>query len=114
MAGAEAAEKQPKNSRLGDIIADAGILDKKNIEAVVNDNLDSAIRVGSALLKAKLIEEPTLYAALRLQTLLRLGYMQRKDTLEVLKHCVVDKVTLDKALNDKQLFVPSRMQWSWV
>lgn len=100
--------------RLGDLLAEAGVCDQEKIESVVTKNPDSAVRVGSALLKAGVIDESTLYSALRLQTSLRLGYMSREKTIELLKFCHDNKTTVERAFHDNQTYVPSRMQWTWV
>lgn len=100
--------------RLGDLIVEAGICDQEKIDALVKKNPDSAVRVGSVLLKAGIIDESTLYSALRLQTSLRLGYMSHKKTVELLKYCHANNVTVEKAMHDNHLYVPSRMQWTWV
>ncbi len=100
--------------RLGDLIVEAGICDQEKIDALVKKNPDSAVRVGSVLLKAGIIDENTLYSALRLQTSLRLGYMSHKKTVELLKYCHANNVTVEKAMHDNHLYVPSRMQWTWV
>ncbi|MDZ4838112.1 MAG: hypothetical protein SGJ27_30385 [Candidatus Melainabacteria bacterium] len=100
--------------RLGDLIIEAGICDKEKLESVVSKNPDSAVRVGSMLLKAGVLDEKTLYSALRLQTSLRLGYMSHKKTVELLRYCFSNGVTVEKGMSDNHLYVPSRMQWTWV
>ncbi len=100
--------------RLGDLIVEAGICDQEKIEGIVKKNPDSAVRVGSMLLKAGILDENTLYSALRLQTSLRLGYMSHKKTVEMLKYCHSNNVTVEKGMSDNHLYVPSRMQWTWV
>jgi hypothetical protein len=100
--------------RLGDLIVEAGICDQEKIEAIVKKSPDSAVRVGSMLLKAGVLDEKTLYSALRLQTSLRLGYMSHKKTVEMLKYCYSNNVTVEKGMSDNHLYVPSRMQWTWV
>lgn len=102
------------NYRLGDLIVEAGICDQEKIESLVKKNPDSAVRVGSVLLKNGIIDENTLYSALRLQTSLRLGYMSHKKTVELLKYCHANSVTVEKSMHDNHLYVPSRMQWTWV
>lgn len=102
------------NVRLGDLLVEAGICNQDQIEAVITKSKDSAVRVGATLLKAGVIDEATLYSALRLQTSLRLGYMSRDKTVELLRYCHDNTASVEKALHDNQFYVPSRMQWTWV
>lgn len=102
------------NIRLGDLIVEAGILDKEKVEANVTKSHDSAVRVGSSLLKAGLIDESTLYSALRLQTSLRLGYISRDQTIDLLHYCFEHNANVEKSLSENQTYVPARMQWTWV
>ena len=100
--------------RLGDLIVEAGIIGRDKLETVVTANPDNSVKVGSSLLKANLLDENTLFAALRLQTLYRLGYLSRPYTTGLLKYCSMEGKNLDHALVDKEVFVPSRMQWTWI
>jgi len=102
------------NTRLGDLLAEAGICEREKIESIVTKSPDSAVKVGSTLLKAGIIDESTLYSALRLQTSLRLGYMSREKTVELLKYCHDNQATVEKSFHDNHTYVPSRMQWTWV
>lgn len=106
--------KSDGSCRLGDLIVEAGICDQEKIDSLIKKNQDSAVRVGSMLLKAGIIDEDTLYSALRLQTSLRLGYMSHSKTVELLKYCFANSVTVEKSMHDNHLYVPSRMQWTWV
>ncbi|MBK9145322.1 MAG: hypothetical protein IPM23_22855 [Candidatus Melainabacteria bacterium] len=103
-----------ENFRLGDLLVEGGVITRDILEQTVNVNPDNAVKVGSRLLKAGMISESTLFAALRLQTALRLGYLSRDNTLALLRHCVREGVKLDQALRDLDIYVPSRMQWTWV
>ncbi len=105
---------QEDNVRLGDLIAEAGICNKERIDEIAVRTADSAVKVGSALLKAGILDESTLYSALRLQTSLRLGYMSREKAIELLKYCHDNHATVEKTFHDNHTYVPSRMQWTWV
>ncbi|MBZ0186192.1 MAG: hypothetical protein K8F91_08025 [Candidatus Obscuribacterales bacterium] len=105
---------ESENFRLGDLLVEGGVITREILEQTVNVNPDNAVKVGSRVLKAGLISEGTLFAALRLQTALRLGYLSRDNTLQLLRHCVKEGVSLDRALRELDLYVPSRMQWTWV
>ncbi len=102
------------NTRLGDLIVEADILPADQVEAIVQKNPDSAVKVGSALLKAGLIDENILYSALRLQTSLRLGYISRQRTIDLLRYSYQNKATVEKTFSENHTYVPSRMQWTWV
>lgn len=110
----EQANNQDNSHRLGDLLVEAGVLSRTTLESTVTANPDNAVKVGSSLLKARLISETILFAALRLQTLFRLGYLSRENTISLLKHCLENDLILDHALTEKELYVPSRMQWTWV
>lgn len=103
-----------ENFKLGDLIVDAGLCSRESLEKTLAASSDSAIKVGSCLIKSQLIDEKYLYSALRLQTALRQGFLPRTGVIEVLRHCYQAKITLDQAFIDLGVFVPSRMQWSWV
>ena len=103
-----------ENFKLGDLIVDAGLCSREALEKTLAASSDSAIKVGSCLIKSHLIDEKYLYSALRLQTALRQGFLSRAGVIEVLRHCYQAKITLDQAFIDLGIFVPSRMQWSWV
>lgn len=102
------------NTRLGDLIVESGICTKEVIETTVKKSPDSAVKVGSSLLKAGVIDETTLYSALRLQTSLRLGYISREKTVALLRYCFENKASVEKSFLDNHTYVPSRMQWTWV
>ena len=93
---------------------ESGIIERSVLESTVKSNLDNAVKVGSTLLKAKLLDDTILFAALRLQTLFRLGYLDRDTTLMLLQYCKQEHLILDHTLEQKEIYVPSRMQWTWV
>ncbi len=103
-----------ENFKLGDLLVDSGFCSREKLEATIQSNPDSAVKVGSRLIKSGLIDEKYLYSALRMQTALRQGFVLRSKTIELLAHCRTSKCTLDQAFLDLKVFIPSRMQWSWV
>lgn len=106
--------KGDANARLGDMLVDAEICTRQELEQAMKATTDSAIKIGSALLKSKLLSEPLLYIALRLQTLLRFGYINRATAVDLLKHCKQKDAKLEDAFVELKVRVPSRMQWTWV
>lgn len=102
------------NTRLGDLVVDANVCSREQIEGALAKRPDSAIRVGNSLLKSGLMGEVVLFAALRLQTCLRLGYLSRDTAVLLLRYCATTKTTLDQTLQENNVFVPCRIQWLWV
>ena len=105
--------KPDSNTRLGDMLVDSNVCLRSELEKAI-EGADSAVKIGKNLLESKLINEATLYKTLRVQTLLRFGYIPRKTAVELLSYCVEKDVSLDQAFVDKEVRVPARMQWSWV
>lgn len=105
---------ESENHKLGDLIVEGGFCSRDDLESAISSNSNSAVKVGSALIKANLISDKHLYSALRLQTALRQGYIDRKTVVELLKYCQQNKKTLDEAFVEIEIHIPSRMQWSWV
>lgn len=106
--------KDAQNFKLGDLLVDAGLCSREKIEEAISSNSSSAVKVGSALIRSNLISDKYLYAALRLQTALRQGFLERKTAVILLEYCFKSKKTLDEAFIDSGVIIPSRMQWSWV
>ncbi|MBZ0188497.1 MAG: hypothetical protein K8F91_19775, partial [Candidatus Obscuribacterales bacterium] len=106
--------KPDTNDRLGDLLVEGGACTREQMEKAFSQASDSSIKIGSVLLKSKIIKEATLYDALRVQTLFRFGFIDRPLMLSLLQHCVDNKVNLDAALTETETNVPSRMQWTWV
>lgn len=102
------------NSRLGDLLVDASICSREQIESVISKNVDSAVRVGHTLLKSDIIGESLLYAVLRLQASVRVGYVSREAALQLAHYCFVNRISLDQAMTETSIYIPSRMQWAWV
>ncbi len=104
--------KPDTNSRVGDLIVEAGICQREELEKAMA--ADASVKIGKLLLDSKLLTEELLYVTLRVQTLLRFGYVPRPMAIKLLSHCAAKKVSLDQALEDLEVRVPPRMQWSWV
>ncbi|MBZ0189425.1 MAG: hypothetical protein K8F91_24480, partial [Candidatus Obscuribacterales bacterium] len=101
-------------TRLGELLVRAGLIAQEEIEKIVDCGAGSSIRLGSALLNTGLISEGELYAALRLQSSVRLGYLEATRAVEILDYLRLNQVSLDKAMVELHVYVPSRMQWAWV
>lgn len=105
--------KVDSNTRVGDLLVEAEVCKREELEEVMAKH-DSAVKIGKLLLDSKLLTEEVLYKTLRVQTLLRFGYLTRTRAAELLKHSVSKKVSLDEAMETLEIRVPPRMQWSWV
>lgn len=105
--------KADPNTRLGDLLVEAEVCKREELEQAMAKT-DSAVKIGKLLLDSKLLNEDVLYKTLRVQTLLRFGYVPRTKAVELLKYTVSKKVSLDEALEALEVRVPPRMQWSWV
>ncbi len=107
-------ERDDVNVRLGDLLVDASICTREEIETAMLQRPDSATKVGNKLLKSGIVEESLLFGALRLQTSLRLGYLSRDTAVAILRYCALMQSTVDRSLKDNNVFVPCRIQWLWV
>lgn len=105
--------KADTNTRLGDLLVESEICKREELEKAMAKT-DSAVKIGKLLLDSKLLTEDFLYKTLRVQTLLRFGYVPRSQAVELLKFCMEKQVSLDDALEALEVRVPPRMQWSWV
>jgi len=116
MAEAQAAGDRPGQSlRLGELLIDAELITRAQVEEVLAQQaVDSNVKLGKLFLTAGLIKDLHLYMALRCQSLWKMGYMSGAQAAKALSHAYAFKVTLDEALTELQLGVPTRMQWSWV
>ncbi len=106
--------KADSNDRLGELLIGAQALTDEQLEKALKVGKDESIKLGVALLKADVVSEPILYSALRLQTLIRFGYIARARAIELLKYCYQKEAKLEKAFSELGVNVPSRMQWTWV
>ena len=106
--------KADSNDRLGELLIGAGALNEEQLQKALKLGKDESIKIGVALLKSEVVSEPILYSALRLQTLIRFGYVPQAKAIELLRHCHQNDSTLEKAFDALEVRVPSRMQWTWV
>ncbi len=113
MAELKSIENNPE-TRLGDLLVEAGVCTEQNIEDAIASDGKSAVKVGSLLLKAKILSEGMLYVALRLQTGMRLGYLSKSETVKLLTETFNSGIGLEDCCNKANVYLPSRMQWTWV
>ena len=106
--------KPDTNDRLGDLLVEGGLLSREQLEEALSKASESSVKVGSVLLKSGMLKEVTLYTALRLQTLLRFGCIDRGQVVELLRQCNESGTSLDEVMEQKEIRVPCRMQWTWV
>lgn len=69
--------------KLGEILVEAKALTSDNLEIVLNLAQVNSLRLGRVLLQIELIQAPLLLKALKLQSLLRLGKIDRTDAYEM-------------------------------
>ena len=103
-----------EDTRVGNLLVKAGICSAENIDEAVSSNQKSDVKIGSILLKSGIINDKILFIALRMQTAQRLGYISPKNSVLVLRECFDQEITLEKACHQISIYVPSRMQWTWV
>lgn len=106
--------KPDTNDRLGDLLVDGNACTREQLEEALSKASEGSLKVGSVLLKTGILKEANLYTALRLQTLLRFGCLERARVVELLKECIDKQQNLDTVLEEHEIRVPSRMQWTWV
>ncbi|MEZ4489761.1 MAG: hypothetical protein R3F51_19410 [Cyanobacteriota/Melainabacteria group bacterium] len=106
--------KPDTNDRLGDLLVDSGACTREQLEEALSKASQSSIKVGSILLKSGILQESALYSTLRLQTLLRFGCLERARVVDLLSQCVKNDRNLDEVLEESNVRVPCRMQWTWV
>lgn len=104
----------PMKARLGDLIVAAGIAERGVVDAAIPAVKMSDVKVGKHLLKAGVVDEPTLFIALRLQSLVKTGYLHPGDAVKSLKRSHDTSATLEVVFNSLGVFVPDSMQWLWV
>lgn len=103
-----------KELRLGELMIQADVCSRQMIESVIQEPTESNIKLGKRLLIAGVVKEAGLYAALRCQSLWRMGYLSGAQAVRALSHVHRSELSLDATLAELGLNVPSRMQWSWV
>ncbi|MDR3612452.1 MAG: hypothetical protein P4L53_02735 [Candidatus Obscuribacterales bacterium] len=86
----------------------------ESIKQIIPEDEDSSVKAGKKLLAAGLVNDVSLYTALRTYSLLREGYVTNDNAVLILQHCKANNVNVDDALIKLGLNIPSRMQWLWV
>jgi hypothetical protein len=84
------------------------------IKQIIPEDEDSSVKAGKKLLAAGLVNDVSLYTALRTYSLLREGYVSNENAVIILQHCKANNVNVDDALLKLGQNIPSRMQWLWV
>lgn len=101
--------------RLGDLLVQAGITTRESVERVAANTISQTMaRIGKHLLDAHLISDTSLYNALRCQSLFKEGIISRQQAIACLSCAHEEKIKLEDAFLQCKLYVPSRMQWSWL
>jgi len=86
----------------------------ESIKQIIPEDEVSSVKAGKKLLAAGLVNDVSLYTALRTYSLLREGYVSNENAVNILQHCKTNNVNVDDALIKLGLNIPSRMQWLWV
>jgi hypothetical protein len=100
--------------RLGELIAEAGLLSREVIEKTLADTEEGAVRIGKHLITLGLLSETSLYKTLRCQSLYREGMLSADQTIALLQACKGETATIEDALHKAGWYVPARVHWSWV
>ena len=96
-----------------ELLAQAEIATPEQIATVVPADEESSIKVGKKVLAAGMVNEATLYVALRCYSLLREGFVSNEQAVQALGNTQKSGGTLDETLVKLNLTLPSRMQWIW-
>ena len=96
-----------------ELLAQSEIATAEQIAGVVSSEEESSIKVGKKVLAAGMVNEATLYVALRCFSLLREGYVSNEQAVQALSNTQKSGGTLDETLVKLGLTLPSRMQWIW-
>lgn len=101
--------------KLGDMLVEAGIIDRGAIEKVMSDPARNStiVRIGKRLLEAGLISEFDLYNCLRCQSLFREGIISANQAIISLSYAHREKLKLEDAFLQRGISAPLRMQWNW-
>jgi hypothetical protein len=81
--------------------------------ATIAQGEESSIKVGKKVLSAGLVNEATLYVALRCYSLLREGFVSNDQAVQSLLYTQKSGGSLDESLIKLNLNLPARMQWIW-
>lgn len=100
--------------RISELLVEAQIVARDAIEKALAAGEESNVRLGKLLMEAGAIAKSMLHRALRCHSLLKYGVISKSQAVCLLNLCKQDNLSLDQALSNLGLSVPSRMQWSWV
>jgi hypothetical protein len=100
--------------RLGELLVEAGICTQEEIDKIVDQNQNTNIKIGKALLAAGVVKGSMLYSVLRCQSLFRQGYVSARQAIASLVHCRENSKSFDETLSELNYYPPARMQWLWV
>src|SRR5262249_2928357 len=99
---------------LPDLIVEAGVCSRDQIDAALTGSEASWAQQGAAILKSGIIDEQHVLSALRLKALTGLGYLPRLKAITLFAQCVRENLPLERVLANQALNLPSRVQWTWV
>jgi len=97
---------------MAELLTQAEVATAEQIADIAPDE-ESSIKVGKKVLSAGLVNEATLYVALRSYSLLREGFVSNEHAVQALLFTQKSGGSLDESLLKLNLNVPARMQWIW-
>ncbi len=100
--------------RLSDLLVHADVCTRREMQRALHNVPEDALQEAEALITLNMVDKTGIQTALRLYTLLRLGYLPRDRVLELLRMCHDKGLTLDQALSRLGIYVPARFQWTWI
>ncbi|CAN5581837.1 hypothetical protein BH10CYA1_BH10CYA1_22660 [soil metagenome] len=103
----------PQILAMQELLAQSDIATAEQIAGAVSAEEESSIKVGKKVLAAGMVNEATLYVALRCFSLLREGFVSNEQAVQALSNTQKSGGTLDETLVKLGLTLPSRMQWIW-
>lgn len=103
----------PPVPKMGDFMVQSTIASEEAISKIADFTEESSIKLGKKMLGAGLVNEPTLYIALRAYSLLREGFLSTEQAVNALQYTQKGGVGLDEAIVKLGWIVPTRMQWIW-
>lgn len=103
----------PPIPKMGPFLVEAGLATEEAIKKLTDFDEESSIKLGKKMLGGGLMNEPTLYIALRTYSLLREGFLATDQAVQALQYTQKGGVGLDEAIVKLGWIVPTRMQWIW-
>lgn len=85
-------------NKLGDLLIEAGFLEKKDLKAALEDCYTSGMPLGRVLVLRGVVNEMHTYAALTAQVLIREGKITRTQAIEGLRMVALRNLTLEESL----------------